>query len=97
MAGKTRENASVGLYAYPTLMAADILAYRATHVPVGEDQKQHLELTRDIAQSFNMNYDVQFFPLPEPQIFGTATRVMSLRNGSAKMSKSDASDNSQSI
>ena len=94
-AGKNRENASVGLYAYPTLMAADILAYRATHVPVGEDQKQHLELTRDIAQSFNMNYDVPFFPLPEPQIFGAATRVMSLRNGSVKMSKSDASDNSR--
>ncbi|MED5304375.1 MAG: tryptophan--tRNA ligase [Pseudomonadota bacterium] len=94
-AGKNRENASVGLYAYPTLMAADILAYRATHVPVGEDQKQHLELTRDIAQSFNMNYDVPFFPLPEPQIFGSATRVMSLRDGSAKMSKSDASDNSR--
>ena len=94
-AGKNRENASVGLYAYPTLMAADILAYRATHVPVGEDQKQHLELTRDIAQSFNMNYDIPFFPLPEPQIFGSATRVMSLRDGSAKMSKSDASDNSR--
>ena len=94
-AGKNRENASVGLYAYPTLMAADILAYRATHVPVGEDQKQHLELTRDIAQSFNMNYDTPFFPLPEPQIFGSATRVMSLRDGSSKMSKSDASDNSR--
>ena len=94
-AGKNRENASVGLYAYPTLMAADILAYRATHVPVGEDQKQHLELTRDIAQSFNMNYDIPFFPLPEPQIFGSATRVMSLRDGRAKMSKSDASDYSR--
>ena len=94
-AGKNRENATVGLFAYPTLMAADILAYRATHVPVGEDQKQHLELTRDIAQSFNMNYDVDFFPLPEPQIFGTATRVMSLRDGSSKMSKSEASDNSR--
>lgn len=94
-AGKNRENATVGLFAYPTLMAADILAYRATHVPVGEDQKQHLELTRDIAQSFNMNYDVAFFPLPEPQIFGTATRVMSLRDGSSKMSKSEASDNSR--
>ena len=78
-AGKNRENATVGLYSYPTLMAADILAYRATHVPVGEDQKQHLELTRDIAQSFNMAFDVPFFPLPEPQIFGSATRVMSLR------------------
>ena len=94
-AGKNRENATVGLFAYPTLMAADILAYRATHVPVGEDQKQHLELTRDIAQSFNMHYGVEFFPLPEPQIFGTATRVMSLRDGSAKMSKSEMSDNSR--
>ena len=94
-AGKNRENATVGLYSYPTLMAADILAYRATHVPVGEDQKQHLELTRDIAQSFNMAFDVPFFPLPEPQIFGSATRVMSLRDGSSKMSKSDASDNSR--
>ena len=94
-AGKNRENATVGLFAYPTLMAADILAYRATHVPVGEDQKQHLELTRDIAQSFNTNYDVEFFPLPEPQIFGSATRVMSLRDGSSKMSKSEASDNSR--
>ena len=94
-AGKNRENATVGLYSYPTLMAADILAYRATHVPVGEDQKQHLELTRDIAQSFNMAFDVPFFPLPEPQIFGSATRVMSLRDGTSKMSKSDASDNSR--
>lgn len=94
-AGKNRENATVGLYSYPTLMAADILAYRATHVPVGEDQKQHLELTRDIAQAFNMAYGVEFFPLPEPQIFGSATRVMSLRDGSSKMSKSDASDNSR--
>ena len=94
-AGKNRENARVGLYSYPILMAADILAYRATHVPVGEDQKQHLELTRDIAQSFNQAYEVDFFPLPEPQILGSATRVMSLRDGSAKMSKSDASDNSR--
>ncbi len=94
-AGKNRENATVGLYSYPTLMAADILAYRATHVPVGEDQKQHLELTRDIAQAFNSTYEVDFFPLPEPQIFGSATRVMSLRNGSAKMSKSDASEYSR--
>ena len=94
-AGKNRENATVGLYAYPTLMAADILAYRATHVPVGEDQKQHLELTRDIAQAFNSAYDIDLFPLPEPQIFGSATRVMSLRDGSAKMSKSDNSDNSR--
>jgi len=94
-AGKNRENATVGLYSYPTLMAADILAYRATHVPVGEDQKQHLELTRDIAQAFNSSYGVEFFPLPEPQIFGTATRVMSLRNGASKMSKSDESDYSR--
>ena len=94
-AGKNRENATVGLYAYPTLMAADILAYRATHVPVGEDQKQHLELTRDIAQAFNSAYDIDLFPLPDPQIFGSATRVMSLRDGSAKMSKSDSSDNSR--
>ena len=91
-AGKNRENATVGLYAYPNLMAADILVYRATHVPVGEDQKQHLELTRDIAQAFNSFYEIEVFPLPEPQIFGSATRVMSLRNGSAKMSKSDPSD-----
>ena len=94
-AGKNRENARVGLYSYPILMAADILAYRATHVPVGEDQKQHLELTRDIAQSFNQAYDVEFFPLPEPQILGLATRVMSLRDGASKMSKSDMSDNSR--
>ena len=94
-AGKNRENASVGLYAYPTLMAADILCYRATHVPVGEDQKQHLELTRDIAQAFNSIYGRDIFPLPNPQIFGTATRVMSLRDGAAKMSKSDVSDNSR--
>ena len=94
-AGKNRETARVGLYSYPILMAADILAYRATHVPVGEDQKQHLELTRDIAQSFNQAYDVEFFPLPEPQILGSATRVMSLRDGASKMSKSDMSDNSR--
>ncbi len=94
-AGKHRENASVGLYAYPNLMAADILAYLATHVPVGEDQKQHLELTRDIAQSFNSAYGVDFFPLTEPLIFGEATRVMSLRDGSKKMSKSEASDMSR--
>ena len=101
-AGKDRENASVGLYAYPVLMAADILAYRATHVPVGEDQKQHLELARDIAQKFNNDFalsirkagieDGLFFPLPEPVIMGPATRVMSLRDGTRKMSKSDASD-----
>ncbi len=103
-AGKDRENASLGLYAYPTLMAADILAYRATHVPVGEDQKQHLELTRDVAQKFNLDnaaaiarlgFGESFFPLPEPVIQGPATRVMSLRDGTKKMSKSDASDNSR--
>ena len=101
-AGKDRENASVGLYAYPVLMAADILAYRATHAPVGEDQKQHLELARDIAQKFNNDFgdsirkagieDGIFFPQPEPVIIGPATRVMSLRDGTKKMSKSDASD-----
>jgi tryptophanyl-tRNA synthetase len=94
-AGKDRENASVGLYVYPNLMAADILAYKATHVPVGEDQKQHLELARDIAQKFNNDFGVDFFPLPEPQIFGTAARVMSLRDGAKKMSKSDPSDYSR--
>jgi tryptophanyl-tRNA synthetase len=94
-AGKDRENASVGLYTYPVLMAADILAYQATHVPVGEDQKQHLELARDIAQKFNNDYGVEFFPLPEPVIGGPATRVMSLRDGTKKMSKSDASDYSR--
>jgi tryptophanyl-tRNA synthetase len=93
--GKDRENVSVGLYAYPNLMAADILAYKATHVPVGEDQKQHVELARDIAQKFNNDFGVNFFPLPEPQIFGAATRVMSLRDGSKKMSKSDPSDYSR--
>ena len=91
-AGKHRENASVGLYAYPVLMAADILAYKATHVPVGEDQKQHLELTRDIAQKFNNDFGVEYFPLTEPLILGEATRVMSLRDGTKKMSKSDPSD-----
>jgi tryptophanyl-tRNA synthetase len=94
-AGKDRENASVGLYAYPNLMSADILAYKATHVPVGEDQKQHLELARDTAQKFNNDFGVDFFPLPEPLIFGAATRVMSLRDGSKKMSKSDESDYSR--
>ena len=94
-AGKNRENASVGLYAYPNLMAADILVYRGTHVPVGEDQKQHLELVRDIAQKFNHDFGVDFFPIVEPLIFGEATRVMSLRDGSAKMSKSDPSDASR--
>ena len=91
-AGKRRDNALLGLYAYPVLMAADILLYHATGVPVGEDQKQHLELSRDIAGAFNRAYDVDFFPLPEPMIFGAATRVMSLRDGRNKMSKSDGSD-----
>jgi len=103
-AGKDRENASVGLYAYPTLMAADILVYRATHVPVGEDQKQHLELARDIAQKFNTDFSQSiadsgfgeaYFPMPIPLIQGPATRVMSLRDGSKKMSKSDPSDYSR--
>jgi tryptophanyl-tRNA synthetase len=94
-AGKHKENASVGLFAYPNLMSADILTYRATHVPVGEDQKQHLELARDTAQKFNNDYGVDFFPLPEPLIFGAAARVMSLRDGSKKMSKSDESDYSR--
>jgi tryptophanyl-tRNA synthetase len=103
-AGKDRENASVGLYDYPVLMASDILLYRATHVPVGEDQKQHLELARDIAQKFNNDFSVSiaankqpatYFPLPEPVITGPATRVMSLRDGAKKMSKSDASDYSR--
>ena len=91
-AGKKRDNAVLGLYSYPVLMAADVLAYKATHVPVGEDQKQHLELARDIAGAFNRIYNTDYFPLPEPQIFGEATRVMSLRNGLEKMSKSDESD-----
>ena len=94
-AGKQRDLAGLGLYAYPALMAADILAYKATHVPVGEDQKQHLELARDIAGAFNRRYERDFFPLPEPQIFGEATRVMSLRDGTKKMSKSDTSDYSR--
>ena len=94
-AGKHRDNAGLGLYGYPVLMAADILLYKATHVPVGEDQKQHLELARDIAGAFNRRYGTEFFPLPEPQIFGTATRVMSLRDGTKKMSKSDTSDYSR--
>ncbi len=95
-AGKNRENASVGLFAYPNLMAADILLYRATHVPVGEDQKQHLELARDIAIKFNNDWNKpDFFPPPEPLILGAATRVMSLRDGTKKMSKSEASDNSR--
>ncbi|MEO1152293.1 MAG: tryptophan--tRNA ligase [Pseudomonadota bacterium] len=94
-AGKNSENASLGLFAYPALMAADILLYHATHVPVGEDQKQHLELTRDIATKFNNDFGVEFFPLTEPVIEGAATRVMSLRDGSKKMSKSDPSDMSR--
>ena len=103
-AGKDRENVSIGLFAYPALMAADILVYRATHVPVGDDQKQHLELARDIAQKFNLDFaesivakghGQMFFPQPEPLIQGSATRVMSLRDGAKKMSKSDQSDNSR--
>jgi tryptophanyl-tRNA synthetase len=94
--GKHKERASVGLYTYPVLMAADILVYKATHVPVGEDQKQHLELARDIAQKFNNDFGVpDFFPQPEPVIVGAATRVMSLRDGTKKMSKSDDSDMSR--
>lgn len=105
-AGKDKENASVGLFSYPTLMAADILVYRATHVPVGDDQKQHLELTRDIAQKFNNDfaevirekgYGDAYFPLTEPLITGPATRVMSLRDGTKKMSKSDPSDYSRIV
>jgi tryptophanyl-tRNA synthetase len=94
-AGKNAQNASLGLFAYPSLMAADILTYHATHVPVGEDQKQHLELTRDIAIKFNHDYGVDFFPLTNPVIEGAATRVMSLRDGGKKMSKSDTSDASR--
>jgi len=94
--GKHKERASVGLYTYPALMAADILVYKATHVPVGEDQKQHVELTRDIAQKFNNDFNApDFFPLPEPVIMGMGTRVMSLRDGAKKMSKSDDSDYSR--
>ena len=94
-AGKNSENVSLGLYAYPALMAADIMAYKATHVPVGEDQKQHLELCRDIAMKFNNDYKVDFFPIVEPVIEGAGTRVMSLRDGTNKMSKSDPSDQSR--
>lgn len=95
-AGKDKERASVGLFVYPNLMASDILAYKATHVPVGEDQKQHLELARDIAQKFNNDFKADgFFPQPEPLIKGAGARVMSLRDGTAKMSKSDMSDNSR--
>ncbi|MEM1429900.1 MAG: tryptophan--tRNA ligase, partial [Pseudomonadota bacterium] len=91
-AGKNAENASLGLFAYPALMAADILIYHATHVPVGDDQKQHLELTRDIAMKFNHDFGVEFFPITEPVIKGPATRIMSFRDGTKKMSKSDPSD-----
>src|SRR5579871_4073256 len=94
-AGKHKERESVGLYAYPVLQAADILLYKATHVPVGEDQRQHLELSRDIAQKFNHDFDAPGFPLPEPQIMGPAPRVMSLRDGTKKMSKSDESEYSR--
>lgn len=94
-AGKNAQNASLGLFAYPALMAADILIYHATHVPVGEDQKQHLELTRDVAIKFNHDYGVDFFPVTEPVIEGAATRVMSFRDGTKKMSKSDPSDASR--
>jgi tryptophanyl-tRNA synthetase len=104
-AGKNSENVSLGLFAYPSLMAADILLYKATHVPVGDDQKQHLELTRDIAAKFNNDYaasiaaqghgDAEFFPITEPLIAGPATRIMSLRDGTKKMSKSDPSDQSR--
>ena len=91
-AGKNKEKVSVGLYAYPVLMASDILSYRSNLVPVGDDQKQHLELARDIANKFNYDYKVDFFPEIRPLIFGSATRVMSLRNGKQKMSKSDESE-----
>lgn len=94
-AGKDKENVSVGLFSYPTLMAADILIYLATHVPVGEDQKQHLEFTRDIAQKFNNDFKTNLFPITEPLIFGEGTRVMSLRDGTKKMSKSDISEYSR--
>jgi tryptophanyl-tRNA synthetase len=93
--GKNREGASIGLYAYPVLQAADVLLYQATHVPVGEDQKQHIELIRDIATKFNTDFGVELFTLPEPLIGKTAARIMSLRDGNAKMSKSDPSDMSR--
>jgi tryptophanyl-tRNA synthetase len=93
--GKNKDLSCLGLYAYPVLMAADILLYHTTHVPVGEDQKQHLELTRDIAGAFNRQYNREYFTLPEPMILGAATRVMSLRDGSKKMSKSEESDYSR--
>ena len=91
-AGKNKESAGLGLYSYPVLMAADVLLYKGTHVPVGDDQKQHVELMRDIAQAFNRRYETEFFPAPEPMIMGEATRIMSLRDGTKKMSKSDPSD-----
>ena len=94
-AGKNRENASVGLYTYPILMAADIMLYKASHVPVGDDQKQHLELARDIAHKFNRDYAIDFFVLPEPLFNSDSTRIMSLRDGTKKMSKSDTSDYSR--
>ncbi|MBP2159962.1 MULTISPECIES: tryptophan--tRNA ligase [Asticcacaulis] len=94
-AGKDKERASIGLYTYPVLQAADILIYKATHVPVGEDQRQHLELTRDVAKKFNHDYGTDFFPLPETLYQGPGARIMSLRDGLAKMSKSDPSDNSR--
>lgn len=93
--GDNKEKAGLGLYAYPVLMAADILAYKATHVPVGDDQKQHLELAREVARTFNARYKTQFFPEPETVLMGEATRVMSLADGTKKMSKSDPSDNSR--
>lgn len=93
--GKNKDKSNLGLYSYPVLMAADILLYNATHIPVGEDQKQHLELTRDIAGAFNRAYNNEFFKLPEPIITGDATRVMSLKDGTKKMSKSAESDNSR--
>lgn len=94
-AGKDKERASIGLYTYPVLQAADILLYKATHVPVGEDQRQHLELTRDVAKKFNHDYKVEYFPLPDTLYQGPGARIMSLRDGLAKMSKSDPSDNSR--
>jgi tryptophanyl-tRNA synthetase len=94
-AGKNREGASVGLFTYPVLMAADVLLYNATHVPVGEDQKQHLELARDVATKFNLDFGTELFTLPEPMIPPTAARIMSLRDGTAKMSKSDPSEMSR--
>src|SRR5881398_796200 len=94
-AGKNQEGASVGLFAYPVLQAADILLYNATHVPVGEDQKQHVELTRDIALKFNNDFDVELFVAPEPYIGSEAARIMSLRDGTSKMSKTDPSDMSR--